>query len=130
MSVQIKSGAVLFAKNLALLARFYEELLSMTMVVSEPDHVVLESDVFQLVVHAISQAIADDIEISVPPELRTEVPVKLFFPVASLAQARLKAQSLGGGLKPEEAQWQARGFCACDGHDPEGNVLQLRELTT
>lgn len=24
-------------------------------------------------------------------------------------------------------EWEARGFRACDGRDPEGNVLQVRE---
>ena len=30
---------------------------------------------------------------------------------------------------PTTAEWQAseRGFRACDGHDPEGNVIQVRE---
>jgi hypothetical protein len=26
-----------------------------------------------------------------------------------------------------EKEWSARGFRACDGYDPEGNVFQVRE---
>jgi hypothetical protein len=34
----------------------------------------------------------------------------------------------GGELNPPDKEFAARGFRACDGHDPEGNVLQLREI--
>jgi catechol-2,3-dioxygenase len=58
MSNQPKYGAVLFAKDLPRVAKFYEELLSIKMVVAEVDHIVLESAKFQLVVHAIPKQIA------------------------------------------------------------------------
>ena len=90
-------------------------------------HVVLESASFQLVLHGIPPKIAKGISISTPPKLREDVPVKLFFPVPSLSEARARAQALGGGLAPPAKEWEARGFRACDGHDPEGNVIQLRE---
>jgi predicted enzyme related to lactoylglutathione lyase len=53
--------------------------------------------------------------------------LKVCLPVASLAEARARAEALGGRLYPAQQEWQARGFRACDGHDPEGNVFQLRE---
>jgi len=127
MSYQPSAGAVVFAKDLPRVAKFYEELLSMAVVHSEPDHVVLESAAFQLVIHAIPKRIAASIKIGTPPARRTETPIKLFFLVASIAEARAKAATLGGELNPESGVWEARGFRACDGHDPEGNVLQLRE---
>lgn len=127
MSNQPKSGAVLFAKDLPRVAKFYEELLTMTVSVSEPDHIVLESTEFQLVVHAIPKKVAKSIKITSPPVRRTEVPTKLFFPVASLAETRVKAAALGGELNPKNKEWEARAFRACDGHDPEGNVVQFRE---
>jgi hypothetical protein len=67
------------------------------------------------------------VEISAPPVLRENVPVKLFLPVRSLAQARLHEQ-LGGGMKPADAEWSGPDFRACDGFDPEGNVVQFREV--
>lgn len=79
------------------------------------------------VVHAIPKRVADTITIASPPKLRDERAVKLFFPVASLADARDKAPALGGGLSPTKKEWEARGFRACDGYDPEGNVVQFRE---
>ncbi|WP_207215763.1 VOC family protein [Pseudolysobacter antarcticus] len=117
----------MFAKELPRLATFYERLLSMTIVVAEKDHIVLESDVFQLVLHSLPKQVAKSITITSPPTRRTDVPVKLFFPVPSIADARIKAAALGGRLNPESKEWEARGFRACDGNDPEGNIVQFRE---
>jgi predicted enzyme related to lactoylglutathione lyase len=127
MSNQAKFGAVIFAKDLFRVARFYEEILVMTIVHSAKDHIVLNGADYQLVIHGIPKKIADSIEISTPPERRTETPIKLFFFVPSLAIAREQAVELGGALNPAEGEWEARGFRACDGHDPEGNVIQFRE---
>jgi len=127
MQNQPKSGAVLFAKDLPRMAKFYEGLLSMMAIVAEVDHIVLESDAFQLVLHAIPKQIAKSIQISSPPTPRADVPVKLFFPVPSIAEARIKAAILGGKLNPKSKEWEARGFRACDGYDPEGNIVQFRE---
>lgn len=122
-----QAGAVIFAKDLQRVAAFYETLLGLTAVHSESDHIVLASAPIELVIHAIPKAIADSFEITVPPERRSETAIKLYFPVASIAEARARAAALGGELNSPEGEWTARGFRACDGHDPEGNVLQLRE---
>jgi predicted enzyme related to lactoylglutathione lyase len=122
-----KPGAVVFAKDLQRVAKFYEEVVLLTVTHSERDHVVLESAAIQLVVHAIPQQIAKSISITEPPTVREETPIKLFFPVPSLAEARARASALGGQLNPSQKEWEARGFRACDGYDPEGNVVQLRQ---
>ncbi|HRI18661.1 MAG TPA: VOC family protein [Burkholderiaceae bacterium] len=128
MSASIaQAGAVVFAKNLPTMARFYRELLGMAVLHSEADHVVLEGAGIQLVIHAIPKRIAAQIVIADPPVARDETPIKLFFAVTSLADARVRAASLGGRLAPPGKQWSARGFTACDGVDPEGNMLQLRQ---
>ena len=127
MSRAAPAGAVVFAKDLQRVARFYEELLGMPTVHAESDHVVLASARCELVIHAIPKLIADSIQISVPPERRGETPIKLYFFVDSIAAARARAPALGGALNPPEAEWESRGFRACDALDPEGNVLQLRE---
>lgn len=123
-----KPGAVIFAKDIASLARFYTALLSMAVVHSEPDHTVLESSELQLVLHGIPTHIADSFVITSPPERRTDTAIKLFFAVEDLAQARATATRLGGALNDpdQEWEWKTRGVRVCDGHDPEGNVLQLR----
>ncbi len=127
MSKAAKSGAVIFAKDLTRVARFYQDIASLCVVHVELDHVVLESKHMELVIHAIPQRIAEEIIIADPPELRAETPIKLFFAVASLDDARSKAPALGGALGPKSKEREDRGFRACDGNDPEGNVVQFRE---
>lgn len=122
-----KPGAVLFAKDIARVAKFYAEVIPMAVSLEGPDLIVLESAQSQLVVHPIPEKIARSIEIADPPALRTDVALKLIFPVDSLAAARAAAPALGGALNPPAKEFTARGFRACDGHDPEGNVVQLRE---
>jgi predicted enzyme related to lactoylglutathione lyase len=127
MSDLPKPAVVVFAKDLARVARFYEGVAAMTFAHRDADHVVLDSERMQIVVHAIPRAIAEGIEIADPPARREDTPIKLCLPVASIARARAIAARLGGKLDAPDREWQARGFRACDGHDPEGNVVQLRE---
>lgn len=127
MPSELKPGAVVFARNPERVARFYEELVPMAVAQVEREYIVLECECIQLVIHAIPKRVADSIDITEPPSVREQTPIKLFFPVASLADARVKAALLGGQLGPSRNEWEARGFRACDGHDPEGNVFQLRQ---
>ncbi|RVU43720.1 VOC family protein [Rubrivivax rivuli] len=120
-------SAVVFAKDVPRLASFYAHVIGMTEVASDDHHVVLGAEGFQLVVHGIPAAIARQIEITSPPELREDTALKICLPVESIAAARAQAAALGGGVKAPRAEWTARGFRACDGHDPEGNVFQVRE---
>lgn len=121
-----RPAAVLFVKDLARLASFYQTVASMSVVRADRDHTVLESGHFQLVLHAVPKGIGDAIEITRPPNVRTNVPMKLCYPVASIPDARRSALALGGMLNPSAQEWVDRGFRICDGHDPEGNVLQVR----
>lgn len=119
-------AAVLFCADVARLTRFYTVVAEMRDVDGDDHHRVLESNGFQLIVHAIrgepeSAAVGDAIP------AREDSYIKVCLPVASLAAARARAGTLGGRLQPVDREWQARGFRACDGVDPEGNVFQLRE---
>jgi predicted enzyme related to lactoylglutathione lyase len=127
MSNQPKVGAVIFAKNIRRVSEFYAGVLGFEIAHSEADHVVLESQAFQLVVHSIPEAIASSIKIESPPVTRTETPIKLVFFVPSLATSREVAAKLGGELNSPEREWRFQQSIVCDGHDPEGTVLQLRQ---
>ena len=129
MSVLPKPGAVLFAIDLPRLAAFYAGVVELSVVHADADIVVLESPGQQLVLHGIPPAIARTIEVTSPPRLRVDTAVKLIFPVTSIAEARAAAAGLGGSVSPKENEFEARGVRACDGHDPEGNVIQFREST-
>lgn len=126
MSETLKPGAVIFAKHVVRLVRFYEALVPMTIVGTDHGAVILESDTLQLVIHPIPRAIAAQIDIAAPPVPRSDSAVKLVFAVDSLARVREQAAGFDGSLKDAAAEFVARGFRACDGHDPEGNIVQFR----
>lgn len=128
MTPMPRPGAVLFVSGLEVLARFYEHLLGWPRVQADEQHIRLASEHLELVLHAIPPHIAATIPLTAPPELRAETPIKLMLPVASIAEARRQASLWGGHVRPLAEEW-ADGHCiVCDGHDPEGNVLQLRQL--
>ncbi len=126
-----KMGAVIFAKDVEKVANFYQSLLSMKITERDgKDFIELKSSGIELVIHAIPARVAMTIDIEVPPQRRTETPLKLLFYVASIANARKMAPVVGGKLSGVKSEWSARGFCACDGYDPEGNIVQFREILT
>jgi len=122
-----KAAAVLYAKNTELVSAFYEQVAGLVITESSANFKVLASARFELTVVLIPPAIAATITILTPPIRREDTPIKLVFLVASIAIARATAARCGGALNPAEHEWQFRGFTVCDGHDPEGNVLQVRE---
>jgi predicted enzyme related to lactoylglutathione lyase len=121
------AGAIVYAKDIARLARFYAAVADLEIVHEVDDHVVLESETCELVVVAIPAATAARIVISTPPVRRESTAFKLSFAVDSLAQARAAAAAAGGELNPPEKEWDFQGMRVCDACDPEGNMIQLRE---
>lgn len=126
MAVAARTGTLIYAKDVDRLSAFYQALLGMTVRHAEAGYHVLASPDTQLIVHAIPPAIAATFEITAPPVLREDAAIKPFFTVPGLAAARARARALGGDVF-EEA-WEGPGFRVCNAHDPEGNILQLREL--
>jgi catechol 2,3-dioxygenase-like lactoylglutathione lyase family enzyme len=114
-------AAVVFVADVPRMARFYRELLSMRVLHDASDHVVLECDGMQLTIHALHG------EPSTADAPRFDTYIKLCFPVHAIADIRARAPALGGALWGIEKEWKARGFSACDGRDPEGNIFQVRE---
>jgi predicted enzyme related to lactoylglutathione lyase len=127
MKTRPKPSVVIFAKSVPKLAHFYQEVAVMTVVHQDKDHIVLDQEGFQVVIHGIPKKIATEIHITEPPQIREETPIKLCLPVSSIDHARTKATELGGKVGSKGKEWEARGFKACDGYDPEGNVFQVRE---
>ena len=127
MPSHAKAGAILYAKNISRVSAFYAGAAGLEVAHTEADHIVLESPVLQLAIVAIPEPIAASIELADPPLRRTETPIKLVFTVASLHAARMAAKPLGGELNPPAREWQFQESRICDGHDPEGNVVQFRE---
>lgn len=124
----LKAAAVLYAKDINRISTFYAEVAELTIMHSEADHVILESASFQLTVVAIPEKFAAAIEIASPPIRREDTAIKLVFFISNIASARAVAARLGGELNSIEREWEFMGYRVCDGHDPEGNVIQLREV--
>jgi predicted enzyme related to lactoylglutathione lyase len=123
------AGAIVYAKDIHQLARFYAAVADMEVMHEVDDHIVLESETCELVIVAIPAAIASRIVITTPPERRESTAFKLVFAVPDIAQARETAKLNGGEIYPPAKEWIFQGLRTCDGFDPEGNVIQLRELT-
>jgi hypothetical protein len=109
------------------MTEFYRQLASMTFLGGDEGHSVLEIENFQLVIHAL-RGEPKPAKRNGKVTARTDAYVKVALPVASITQARTIAARLDGAIKPAKSEFEARGFRACDGHDPEGNVIQVREL--
>lgn len=127
MTARARAGAVLYAKDMQRLVPFYCGAVGLAVESSAVDYTVLASPAFQLVVLQAPPRIAQSIEIERPPRRREGTPIKLVFHVDSIERARALADTLGGGLDPAEREWLFEGAVVCDGHDPEGNVFQLRQ---
>ena len=121
------AGAVVYAKDLQKTSAFYEHAIGLTVAQRKPDYTQLRCEGFDLVVHAIPASIAATFEIADPPERREDSAIKLSLPVASIAVARAAAPRHGGKIDAPEREWEFGGMRLCDGHDPEGNVIQVRQ---
>jgi predicted enzyme related to lactoylglutathione lyase len=124
---EIAAGAVVYAKDLRRVAAFYEHAIDLTVTRREPTFVPLRCAGFELVVHAIPADIAASITLTDPPQRREDGAVKLVLPVSSIAAARAGAQRYGGKIDAPGCEWEFNGARLCNGHDPEGNVIQVRE---
>lgn len=121
-----KPSVVVFVSDLRRVGEFYRDLANMAVVVDDESVMVLETDGFQLVIHPLRGEPSAQRDGS-PVRIREDSYLKVCLPVASIAAARAIASEKGGFIKPAQAEWEARGFRACDGHDPEGNIVQVRE---
>src|SRR3954453_21258416 len=126
-SVKPKPSVVIFVADVRRVTTFYRELASMSVLIEEDGYSVMEVEGLQLVVHALAgepQVAEGQVRV------REDSYVKLCLPVESIAAARSVAAANGGAIKSAQHEWEARGFRACDGHDPEGNVIQVRDSAT
>ena len=115
-----------YALDVDRVSGFYSALLALDVAEASEGYVVLASDDVEVTVVRIMEPYASEVVVSDPPERREDTAVKPSFVVADLEAARRAAAANGGVIDPVEREWEFRGFRAVDGHDPEGNVLQVR----
>ena len=128
VSYESRTGAVLFASGLDQVATFYSKVLGLGEANRDDDHILLESPGFQLVVHRIPDHSATAIQPAEPPTRRAKAAFKPVFFVHNIASVRTVASAHGGTLEPQEMEWSFDGVVVCDAVDPEGNVIQFREI--
>ena len=127
MGYESRTGAVLFANYPDRVATFYSLVLGLTEASRDEDHILLESQGFQLVVHRITVSGAAAGDVTTPPARRSTAAFKPVFFVPSISNLRRVAEANGGFIEPADHEWSFNGVTVCDGLDPEGNVLQFRE---
>jgi len=124
-----ENGCVIFAKDVNTMAVFYQSVLNMKQLETSDSHRVLSNGSVELVIHAMPKNIADSISISTPPELRVAIAMKPAFVVESLEKVRVACEKTNGGLKPASDIWDIRGTEVLDGWDPEGNIIQFKQVS-
>ena len=127
MSGPARTGALIYASDLGLLSAFYQQVLSMRLLMADAEHEVIESADMQLILHAIPAAYRPQTSGEQSLEVREQQAIKLFFTVGSLAATSAVIVALGGRVL--EPLYQGPGFSVRNACDPEGNVFQVRETT-
>ncbi|MGD9793266.1 MAG: VOC family protein [Acidimicrobiia bacterium] len=118
--------AVIYAKHLNRMVAFYAGVVGLEEITRADDHVVLARGDQRLVIVEIPAFIAATFEVGDPPQRREDAAIKPVFAVDDLAAARATALRLGGAIDGPELEWSFDGARVRDGHDPEGNVIQLQ----
>ena len=119
-------GAVLYAKDMAVLVGFYE-WLGFELVDQANDFAILKKASTELSIIQAPPVIADSIDLGEPAEFRTQTPIKLVFLVESIEAVSSRLSEHGGRMDRGHARWEFGGYYVQDAVDPEGNIFQLRQ---
>jgi catechol 2,3-dioxygenase-like lactoylglutathione lyase family enzyme len=112
--------AMIYVKDLRRMAAFYGDTLGLISIdeTCMDNWVEFDAGGVRFALHAIPAHIADQIEISSPPQPREKNPIKLSFEVDDVAAERKRLAALGVTIVQ-------RPWGACDGIDPEGNIFGI-----
>ena len=120
-------SAVIYAKEVERLAKFYESVLELWREDKRDDFIVLKRGAVELVLVQARPLPANAVPTGTPQKPREATSLKLSFDLPSLEKARAAIDRHGGQLNPADKAWDWRGFLHLDGVDPEGNVFQVKE---
>ena len=123
-----RAHVALYGLDLARLAAYYTTIAGFEIHEVDDGFTTLHVPTLELVLVRVRPEHADAAAVASPPKRREDTPIKVSLVVPSLAEAREIAPTLGGVVDPAEAEWTWSGFTRVDGHDPEGNVVQLMEI--
>lgn len=127
MTGRAPASVVIFALDVVRVSAFYEVTAALERRPSETGFATLNSPAIDVIVHRVPDHVAASFTISDPPRRREDTPIKIGFTIDSLARVRDVAKTAGGVLDSSEHEFEHEGWRWCDGHDPEGNVVQFRE---
>jgi predicted enzyme related to lactoylglutathione lyase len=115
------NSAMVYVKDLPRMRAFYSEMLGVKPSNDTWTDSWTEFDAggIRFALHAIPPEIANQIEITSPPRVRGQNPVKLIFEVDDVEAERARLELLGTTMVQ-------RPWGAWDGVDPEGNVFGIR----
>ncbi len=119
-------SAVLFARDQASVAAFYQAVFNATISRSDADYAALSCAGFQLVVHQIPHHLLPAVDPGQAIQRRERSAVRLDFPVADLSHARREAHRLGGSVDERPPPWAGNDQRFFLGQDPEGNVFGVK----
>ena len=114
---------VLWADKFDETAEFYRFLLNAELKHASDGFVSIVGAQNEVLLHAVPAQWASDI--SVPPALRDESPIKPCFQVESIARARDSVSGTNGLIQSADREQTHGNMTYCDGNDPEGNVIQV-----
>ena len=114
MANPFTAGAIVYAKHVARLARFYADVADLEIVHEVDDHSVLESETYELVVVALPAATAARIVIATPPVRRENTAFKLSLRLPPLVEGHRAAAELKTLLE-DNAPYNAKVTFHADG---------------
>lgn len=111
---------IIFVKDLPRMSAFYGTVLGLKAIDETriDTYLEFEAGTIRLGLHAIPPHIAEKVEISSPPQLREDNPVKLSFEVEDVSFQLRRLEALGVTVV-------RRPWGDYDGMDPEGNVFGI-----
>ena len=122
-----RAHVAVYALDVARLAAYYTSVAGFDIHEVDDGFTTLHTPTLELVLVRIRPEHAEGIVVTDPPVRREDTPIKVSLVVPSLAAAREAAPAFGALVDPPEDEWTWSGFTRVDGHDPEGNVVQLME---
>lgn len=125
---EVSTGAIIYTADIDRLAAFYIAALGFHECERKSDYMVLEANTVQLVLLREESAATPQGDAHAgPAPRRSDVAIKPVFRVANIEAARAAAPSVQGCVNSVRHEWRFGADRVCDGLDPDGNVIQLRE---
>ena len=118
-------GAVLYAKDLIRLTKFYVAIGGEKTEGNDGEFAVVTSSGSELILLQAPTKIASQIVIQEPPTIRSTTPFKPIIETPSIDDIVLTLLEMGGRPVPDAKPWKFRHYLVQDIVDPEGNVIQL-----